>query len=141
MNPLRTFLIVEDNREASYLLHKTLLRKFPEATIHLEADSDAAVSFVRETTLDAIIVHRAWNADAVTLVAELRALRPTVPIVAVSGVDRAKATLAAGANRFLNYDEWLRIGSLVAEVLGVSKGDTPFPQFPTRISGQGEVRG
>jgi hypothetical protein len=31
----------------------------------------------------------------------------------VSGIDRSEAALAAGANAFLPYDEWLRIGTVV----------------------------
>jgi hypothetical protein len=35
----------------------------------------------------------------------------------VSGLDRSAAALKAGATVFLNYDEWLRIGTIVANLL------------------------
>jgi hypothetical protein len=41
--------------------------------------------------------------------------------VMVSGIDRTDAALRAGATCFLNYDEWLRVGSLVTDLLGRSQ--------------------
>ena len=35
----------------------------------------------------------------------------------ISGIDRTREALAAGATRFLNYDEWLRIGAVISDVL------------------------
>jgi hypothetical protein len=35
----------------------------------------------------------------------------------VSGMDREQAALDAGANAFVNYDEWLRLGGIVDTVL------------------------
>jgi hypothetical protein len=43
--------------------------------------------------------------------------------VMVSGMDREEAALAAGADVFLHYDEWLRIGSVVEQLLA-AKSDT-----------------
>lgn len=133
MKQPRKFLVVDDNSEGAFLLTKTLLRKFPNATIQEQAEADGARAWVRKEKPDAIVIHRAWDGDAQTLVRELRQLAPDVPIVAVSGVDRSKETLAAGANRFLHYDEWLRLGSVVAQLLGLG-GDTPQPPFPTAKS-------
>lgn len=130
MNTLRTFLLIDDKRETSYVLTKTLVRRFPAVNIYEAADKIGALEFARRKTLDAIIVRHVWDADVGTIIGELRAIRPTVPIVAVSSVDCAKAALASGADRFLNYEEWLRIGSVVAEVLGVGTGDTPIPPLP-----------
>ncbi len=44
---------------------------------------------------------------------QIRAVDAVVPIVMVSGIDRERAALEAGATSFLSYDEWLRIGSVV----------------------------
>ena len=41
----------------------------------------------------------------------------------VSGIDRAAEAVAAGANLFLNYDEWLRIGTVVAELLAGAQAE------------------
>jgi hypothetical protein len=35
----------------------------------------------------------------------------------VSGIERTGPALAAGADGFMLYDEWLRIGTLVKEIL------------------------
>jgi hypothetical protein len=52
----------------------------------------------------------------------------------VSGFDRSQVALAAGATAFLNYDEWLRIGTVVSDLLA------PPPPAPksagTETSGQ-----
>lgn len=111
------FLVIDDNADSRFLLVKTLLRKFPQATIQECQDADAAVAMSRISPPDAIITHRATEVDGITLVLLLRRVNPTVPIIMVSGIDRTHEALSAGANRFLNYDEWLRIGTVVAETL------------------------
>jgi hypothetical protein len=65
----------------------------------------------------------------VEVVRGLRVANPTVPIVMVSGIDRRAAATEAGANAFLLYDEWLRIGTVVAELLGAPTDDTSSPPF------------
>lgn len=113
------FLVIDDNADSRFLLVKTLLRKFPRSVIHECQSADAAVSMVTGTpALHAIVTHRAVEMDGISVVQLLRQVNATVPIVMVSGIDRSAEALAAGANRFLNYDEWLRIGTLVAEMLG-----------------------
>lgn len=116
------FLVIDDNADSRFLLVKTLLRKFPQAVIHECQDADAAVLIARTTPeLDAIVTHRAIEVDGITLVRLLRRVNHSVPLVMVSGIDRTTEALTAGANRFLNYDEWLRIGTLVAGMLGSAR--------------------
>ncbi len=115
-SPLR-FLVVDDNADSRMLLVKTLLRKFPEASIHECQQGDHALAIARAGNLSAVIAHRTYDYDGETLVALFRRLDPILPIVLVSGYDRTERALAAGANAFLNYDEWLRIGSVVADVM------------------------
>lgn len=130
MKQVRKFLVIDDNPEARFLITKTLQRKFPKSILRECTDVDTSVASARKEKFDAIVLHRAFDADATQLIRELRAVSPEVPIVAVSGYNRAQETLAAGATRFHSYDEWLRIGSVVAEVLGLGNGDTPQPPFP-----------
>lgn len=132
------FLVIDDNADSRFLLVKTLLRKFPQAVIHECQDAEAALLVVRTTPdLDAIVTHRAFEVDGLTLVQLLRRVNPMVPIVMVSGVDRSREAAAAGATCFLNYDAWLRIGTVVAESLGHGtpevtgrNGDTPTAARP-----------
>ena len=110
------FLVIDFHAESRFLLVKTLLRKFPESTIHESDDAEKAIEIVRTANPIAVITHRTFEVSGVELVRLLREADPEVPIVMVSGIDREAAALAAGANAFLPYDEWLRIG-LVVEAL------------------------
>ena len=122
------FLIIDHNPDSRFLLVKTLLRKFPDSRLNECEDADAAVEILRREPIDAIVSHRTIEVDGITLIRTLRAIKPEVPIVMVSSVDRTTAALEAGASRFLNYDEWLRIGSLVEELLhSGAAGAAPTP--------------
>ena len=99
------------------LLGRTLRRKFPTAILH-ECDTvDAALAALRKNAVDAIVSHRAIGYDGVTTVAMLREAYPYVPIVMVSGVDRAKEALSAGASEFVQFDAWLTVGLVVERLL------------------------
>lgn len=117
MTPAPQFLIIDFHPESRYLLVKTLLRKFPGATIHESDDADQAVELTRALDLRAVVTHRTFEIAGAELVRLLREADPEVPIVMVSGIDRAEEALAAGANAFLHYDEWLRVGSVVETVI------------------------
>lgn len=114
----RTFLIVEHNPEGQFLLSKTLKRKFPDADVRAFHEAAAAVAALREQAVDAVVVHRAADEDGVTTIRLLREVRPDTLIVMVSGYDRSKEASAAGA-AFLRYDEWLRLGTVVAEEMNL----------------------
>lgn len=110
--PLK-FLVVDFHAESRFLLVKTLLRKFPEAAIFEEEDADRATELVRTQHFSAIVTHRTFEVSNSDLVRMFRAVDPHVTIVMVSGIDREDAAQQAGADAFLHYDEWLRIGSVV----------------------------
>lgn len=114
---LRKFLIVDDNADSRFLLAKTLQRKFPSAIILESQTSDGAVALLSSERPDLVLAHRTFENDGTTLIRLLRVIHPDVPIVMVSGIDRRQTAAAAGATAFLHYDEWLRIGTVVAEVL------------------------
>jgi CheY-like chemotaxis protein len=117
MDSPKTFLVVDDNADTRFLLVKTLLRKFPEAIIRECIEAAAAVKLAKLDDLSAIVAHRAADMDGISLIRELRAANPHVIIVMVSGLDRTLLAVRAGATCFLNYDEWLRVGTLVMELL------------------------
>lgn len=120
--PLR-FLVIDHHQDSRFLLVKSVLRKFPQALIEEVADGEPALALAAAGRFDAIITHRTIEYFGAELVEKLRAQNPNVPIVMVSSIDRAEAALAAGADGFLLYDEWLRIGSVVKELL--EKGRPP----------------
>jgi len=92
---------------------KTLLRKFPTAVIRECEDAVQAIQMARTQDIACIITHRTFDTPGADLVRQLRQVDPQVPIVMVSGMDRQRAALEAGATSFLSYDEWLRIGTVV----------------------------
>lgn len=114
--PLR-FLVIDDNADSRFLLVKTLLRKFPRAVIHECQSSQAALEMAKAGHLSAIVSHRTTETAGIALLREIRQSNPGAPLVMVSGVDRHDLALAAGADRFLLYDEWLRIGTVVEELM------------------------
>lgn len=118
------FLVIDDNPDSRFLLVKTLLRKFPDAVLQECQSSLPAIDSAKADRISAVVLHRASDADGELLIKLIRRVNETVPIVMVSGYDRSKIALAAGANRFLNYDEWLRIGTVVADLLGEERSSS-----------------
>lgn len=112
-----TFLVVDHNADTRYLLVKCLLRKFPDSFIREADESEAAMDLLRHGEISAVISHRTVEMLGVELVEAFRKINPSVPIVMVSGIERTTPALAAGADRFLLFDEWLRIGTVVQELL------------------------
>ncbi len=117
MAPVRNFLIIDETPSDRTLLARTLLRRFPSALLQDTPDAKTALAWVKTRKLDAVIVHQAADADAVTLVRELRRTSPALPILLVSAADRAKEAAAAGANCFLPFDAWSRVGGVIADLL------------------------
>ena len=117
------FLVVDHNKESRFLLVKCLVRKFPRAAIQEVEEGDQAIEIARTAEFDAIITHRTREYYGTELVEKFRAVNDRVPIVMVSGIERSAPALAAGADRFMLYDEWLRIGTLVKDLL--DRGRTP----------------
>lgn len=111
------FLVVDHNKESRFLLVKCLQRKFPQARIIEAEEGDAAIEVARTRPLAVIVTHRTREYFGTELVEKLRRVNESVPIVMVSGIERSGPALAAGANRFMLYDEWLRIGTIVKELL------------------------
>lgn len=117
------FLVVDHNRDSRFLLVKSLSRKFPQARILEVDDGEEAVQRAAARGLTAIVTHRTSEYFGTELVEKLREANTEVPIVMVSGIERTAPALVAGADRFMLYDEWLRIGTIVQDLL--KKGRTP----------------
>jgi DNA-binding NarL/FixJ family response regulator len=115
MQATEKFLVIDFHAESRFLLVKTLQRKYPNSVIRECDDADNAVQIARAEHLSAIVAHRTFETTGAELVRLLRAVDSRVPIVMVSGIDREDEMLAAGATKFLHYDQWLRIGTVVAE--------------------------
>lgn len=111
------FLIIDDNADGRFLIAKTLLRKFPNSVIVESQSAESAFRALETQKPSLIISHRTFEFDGIALIQELRSRSPGVPIIMASGIDRREAALAAGADAFLTYDEWLMVGNHVARLL------------------------
>jgi DNA-binding NarL/FixJ family response regulator len=117
LNRPRRFLLIDDHADGRSLISRTLHRKFPQSVTLECVDAEAGLGIAAAEALDAVIVHRAGQHTAAELVELVRAINPTIPILVVSGYDRSAEVLAAGANKFLHYDQWLLVGTTMAELL------------------------
>lgn len=115
--PLKKFLVVDSTPANPGLLIWALEHRFPECPVQLCQQAKEAVQILESERVDAIVLHRTNDSDAVKLIKTFLAVAPQVPIIAVSGIDRSEAVLAAGATGFLNYDDWMQLGNVVANVL------------------------
>jgi CheY-like chemotaxis protein len=129
MKPVPTFVVIDDIDENRFLLTKTLLRKFPSSFIVECQDSTGALNAITAHRPAVIVVHRSSDLDGLSLIRELRRRDAITPIIMVSGRDTYPEALTAGAQVFLNYDAWLRIGTVVDEVLNPTQGK-PVTQSP-----------
>jgi len=111
-------LVIDDNPDGRFLLSKTLLRKFPSAALtECQLAETAFEMLERGDGVSLIVAHRTFELDGASLVRELRRRDARVPILMMSGIDRREAAIAAGANAFLTYEEWLMVGNHVAALL------------------------
>jgi CheY-like chemotaxis protein len=122
------FLCIEADADGRLWFVQTLRRIFPAAEIVEARDYQAALTLLGAQTFDAIVARRASGADPETLIRGLREAAPDVPILAVSGKDRAKELLAAGATQFLPFDSWLLVGTTVAAMLETKNAEEPAPR-------------
>lgn len=130
MTRQRQFLLIDHHADARRRLAQELFRQFPGALIHEFRDAQQAVALAATAKLDAIIVHRSWDMDARSLIRILKAIDPRVPIIAMSGVDRAQEALAAGAARFLPSTDWAHLAIVIEEMLGGAGGAAAKDEAP-----------
>ena len=117
LNSPLSFVIVDDIDDNRFLLSKALLRAFPASVITECLESGPALSAAARDKPTAIIVHRSMDLNGPAMVRALRGVTATTPIVMVSGRERCPEAIEAGANAFLNYESWSRIGTVIEEVL------------------------
>jgi hypothetical protein len=121
-----SFVIVDDVDDNRFLVSKALLRSFPSSSIIECLESSAALAAVQCEKPAAVIVHRSFDLNGPAMIRALRGVTST-PIVMVSGRESCPEAIEAGANAFLNYEAWARIGAVIAEVLS--------PRYVPALSG------
>jgi CheY-like chemotaxis protein len=112
-------LIIDDNPDGRFLIAKTVMRKFQHAVILECQTADAAFTALAAGGIAAVISHRTYDAEGTELIREIRQRDPHVPIIMMSAIDRHEDAIAAGANAFLTYDQWLLVGSTLSTLLRV----------------------
>jgi DNA-binding NarL/FixJ family response regulator len=121
MAPPHKFLLIDADSHGRLFVSKTLLRHYPAAVVQECQDLDTAIGLVRELPAEkprtVVIAHRTLQTNGHELVAALRAVHPTVPIVWMDNPEAARLAPSAGATRFLDEDAWLLIGTTVKDLL------------------------
>lgn len=124
--PLK-ILIVDDDLDSRYFISRALIQSFPQALLLECQSADSALSIVRSENLGAIISHRTTETAGISLIREMRKINTTSPILMISSIDRTEAALAAGANAFLPYDQWMKIGEVLGELMSGKPVGTRSP--------------
>ncbi len=114
------FLVIDHNPESGELLTRSLHRKFPSAVVTQATELEVGAKGLISPKLDAVVLHRMFGADSAEVVTKIRERNAKVAIVVVSGIDRSEAALAAGANGFLNFDQWLLVGTVVSNAMAAA---------------------
>jgi CheY-like chemotaxis protein len=117
-------LVIDTDADGRFFIGRTVARKFPSVVIVECQNRESAEREAQDPNLSAIICHKPLEISGPEMVSNLRKLRPTLPIILVSNVDRDAEAVAAGADRFLPFEEWLRIGTVLQELL-TERPDVP----------------
>lgn len=120
VNSPKQFLIIDSNARSRLLVVATLARNFPHAVITEASAIEEALSALTLAEVDAVVGFFKDVFEARVFVHLVRDEHPRVPIVIMSETDCGKAVLADGATRFLSCEEWLLVGTTLAEVLNES---------------------
>jgi len=118
MDPL--FIIIDDNRDGHFVLARALFRHYPAATTHeyrdFESARDPLAALSEGGGRAVVLLHRTPALEGAALVRAVRGVHPSVPVVALGHPSTGKEALAAGATRFLDYEAWLGLGTMVKEL-------------------------
>jgi len=127
------FLLLDKNPEDRFIIAQALLRDFPRAVLQECQDPAAALQEIQRAAPTAVFIHATRDKTGPEIVREVRALDPALMIISLSRVPEEADAIAAGANRFLQADQWQMAGMLVKELLGIPKnkdGNTPLARPP-----------
>lgn len=120
MDSAHCYLVVAEDPARLSHVTATLHRRFPKAVVQTCCDSALAIEAMRSRRTDAIVVHRSSDMDEIPLIEALRSTS-RAPIISFIGRQRQEQALAAGATRCLEPEEWLLVGSVIAELLPVGE--------------------
>jgi hypothetical protein len=110
------FLVVDDIEDNRQLVCRVLLRRFPKSTILECMDFDEAAGLIKKTVITACVVHRSADTPCLPLLSKIRSLTNR-PILSICGTCKEKAARQSGADAFVDFDAWLRVGSSMEDLL------------------------
>jgi len=116
------FLVIDDNRDASSLISRALLQRFPQAQLtefsSFAVVRDELLRLPMEAAGWIVVAGRVADLETVPLVRAIRVCHRSVPVIAMGEPPDESETLQAGANRFLAYEAWLLLAPAVDRLLG-----------------------
>ena len=107
-------MMVEDRDDDEFLISRAIKKEFPDAMLKSYRDAAEALSAAKSQRWDAFIVHRALDVGGIVVVKELRQAQPDAMIIMISGRNQTPEAIAAGADRFLGFDELQQLGPILA---------------------------
>lgn len=119
------FLLIDGDREGFSHYGRILLRKFPQAAVVESKSAPEALQLIADPALSAVVCHGAQGVRAEELIPQLRRRRPDLPIIWVSSGPAKVAARDIGADRYLPFEEWLMVGTLLGELVGLTSPPGP----------------
>lgn len=113
----REFIIIDDNRDGRFVLSRALFRHYPTKTLHEYRDFESARESLEKLPADGgqtvVLLHRTPAIEGAELVQSVRNVHSRVTIVVLGSPMIEAQALSAGADRFLDYEAWLGLGTMV----------------------------
>jgi two-component system response regulator GlrR len=112
-------LVVNDDEDALFLLHRTVLRECPDATVTGLRSAREALAFLEQQRVDAIVTDNQMpGMDGLAMVHAIRTRDPATVILMLTGSDQVRvAALSAGVNTFVSTGSWNEIRLKIRELL------------------------
>lgn len=118
--PTLRFLVIDDDADGRFLLSQTLQRKFPRAAVAECGTEDEAYRILEHQPASVVVSHRISDQAGLALVRELRRRTSGILLLMVGAARCRPDAIAAGADAFVPYEEWLMLGNHVAALLSNS---------------------
>ncbi|EEF60476.1 response regulator [Pedosphaera parvula] len=96
-------VVVDDDRDARFLLRYLIVRHYPNATVSEAADGETALKLYSQTANLFVVDYRMPRLDGLEVTRQLRKQSKVLPIIMVSSLQISEQeVLAAGANSFVD---------------------------------------
>lgn len=116
------FLVIDDNRDASSRISRTLVERFPQAELKEFSSFGAAREVLLALPLEIphviVIAGRVADSETVALVQAVRRCHRSVPLIALGEVRDFSEAIQAGANRFLDFESSVLLPPTIERLMG-----------------------